>query len=207
MNVYHPIDRKSKVIIDTCILMVGIEKRAVHPQYSLESMMRNWMDAVLSFFSDIILLRTVYEELDADTRTVVDAHIGKNITIVDDSILLRTEPEYSRIFEEIHTHPLMYAPYFKSKNQGEIHSLAYACFMGITYFSTRDTDACDVCHEIDELAQIEIVGFETMLAIAYELSESPDQRKALKSMYKEYCGPRIRQKAIPGTLLEFLQKG
>ena len=55
--------------------MVGIEKRYLDPHYSLETMRRNWMDSVLSYFENIILHKIVYNELDSDTRKVIDEHV------------------------------------------------------------------------------------------------------------------------------------
>ncbi len=207
MNKFSEINKDSPIIIDTCIFMVGIEKRKANPEYSLEKMKQNWMGDILSYFEKILIHEIVYNELDAATKKIIDEHVGKNITIVSDKELFNEDPEFMRIFNEIHDHPLMYAPYSKSKNQGEVRSLAYACYYGIPYFSSKDSDACDVCNEIEDLNRITIVGFETMLAIAYKAGSDKDKRKTLKSLYKEMCAPKIRQGAIPKTLGEFLDEG
>ena len=203
MNKFSEIKKDAPILFDACIFMVGIDKRQ-NDLYSLQNMRKNWMDAVLSYFENILLHKVAYGELDVDTRKVIDEHIGKNITIVNDDDLMDSDPEFMRIFNEIHDHPLMYAPYSTTKNQGEVHSLAYACYHNIPYFSSKDTDACDVCNEIEELNTITIIGFETLLAIAYQVVDSVEIKKALKSNYKEFCGPKIRQKAIPATLGEFI---
>ena len=109
-----------------------------------------------------------------------------------------------RIYNKINRHPLMYAPYSKTKNQGEIHSLAYACFYNISFFSSRDSDACDVCNEIEDLQNIKVIGFETLLGIAYNTTLEKEKRKGLKALYKEFCKPKIKQGVIPSTLSEFL---
>lgn len=204
MNNYSEIQKDEPIIFDTCIFMVGIDKRHTDPKYSLDNMRKNWMDDVLSYFSNILLHETVYNELDADTRKIIDEHIGKNIKLVNDKDLFDSDPEYMRIFNAIHDHPLMYVPFLKTKNQGEVYSLAYACYHNISLFSSKDSDACDVCNEIEELNKIEIVGFETILGIAYKNNPDKDKKKALKALYKEFCGPRIRQGAIPKTLSEFM---
>ena len=204
MNKFSEIKKDFPIIIDTCIFMVGIEKRQTDPTYSLDNMKKNWMDDALSYFENIRLHEVVYKELDSDTKIVIDEHISKNIEIVSDKDLFDKDPEFMRIFNEIHDHPLMYAPFSKTKNQGEVRSLAYACYYGIPYFSSKDSDACDVCNEIEDLKDIVVVGFETILGIAYKAGGNKEKRKALKALYKEFCSPKIRQGVIPKTLAEFL---
>ncbi len=204
MNKFFKIKKESLIIVDTCVFMVGVEKRQTNPEYSLEKMKQNWLNDALSYFENILIHEIVYSELDAATRKIVDEHIGKNIQIVSDKDLFDKDPEFMRIFNEIHDHPLMYAPFSKTKNRGEVHSFAYACYYGIPYFSSRDTDACDVCKEIEDLNKITIVGFETMLGIAYKAGGNKEKRKAVKALYKEFCSPKIKQGAIPKTLAEFL---
>ena len=41
----------------------------------------------------------------------------------------------------------------KRKNAGEIHSIAYAKYFNITYFSTNDRDAACACEEIEDFNQ------------------------------------------------------
>ncbi len=206
MNKYFEIKKDSPIIIDTCIFMVGIDKRHTDSNYSLERMREIWIDDILSYFEKILLHEVVYKELDSDTKKVIDEYIGKNVEIVSDKDLFNLDPEFMRIYDEIRNHELMYAPFSKTKNQGEIHSLAYACYYGIPYFSSRDSDACDVCNEIEELNNITIIGFEELLAIAYKTGADKEKRKALKSLYKEICAPKIRQGTIPCTLIEFLNE-
>lgn len=182
MNKFSEIKKESPIIIDTCIFMVGIEKRQTNPEYSLENMKKNWMNDVLSYFENIKLHEVVYKELDSDTKKIIDEHSGKNIEIVSDKDLFDNDPEFMRIFNEIHDHPLMYAPFSKTKNQGEVHSLAYACYYGIPYFSSKDSDACDVCNEIEDLKDIIVVGFETVLGIAYKSGGNKEKRKSAKSL-------------------------
>ena len=206
MNKFSEINKDLPIIIDTCIFMVGIEKRQTNPDYSLDNMKKNWMNDALSYFENIKLHEVVYKELDDDTKKVIDEHVGKNVEIVSDKNLFDKDPEYMRIFNEIHDHPLMYAPFSKTKNQGEVHSLAYACYYGISYFSSKDSDACDVCNEIEDLKGIIVVGFETILGIAYKAGGNKEKRKALKALYKDFCSPQIRQGIIPKTLAEFLDE-
>lgn len=201
---FSEIKKESPIIIDTCIFMVGIEKRQTNPEYSLDNMKKNWMNDVLSYFENIKLHEVVYKELDSDTKKIIDEHIGKNIEIVSDKDLFDKDPEYMRIFNEIHVHDLMYSRISVTKNQGEVHSLAYAYYYGVPYFSSKDSDACDVCNEIEDLKDIIVVGFETILGIAYKAGCNKEKRKALKALYKEFCSPKIRQGVIPKTLAEFL---
>ena len=204
MNKFSEIKKESPIIIDTCIFMVGIGKRQTNPDYSLDNMKKNWMNDVLSYFENIKLHEVVYKELDSDTKKIINEHIGKNIEIVSDKDLFDKDPEYMRIFNEIHDHDLMYSRISVTKNQGEVHSLAYACYYGIQYFSSKDSDACDVCNEIEDLKDIIVVGFETILGIAYKAGGNKEKRKALKALYKECCALKIRQGVIPKTLTEFL---
>lgn len=206
MNKYFEIKKDSPIIIDTCIFMAGIDKRHTDSNYSLKRMREIWIDDILSYFEKILLHEVVYKELDSDTKKVIDEYVGKNVEIVSDKDLFNLDPEFMRIYDEICTHELMYAPFSKTKNQGEIHSLAYACYYGIPYFSSRDSDACDVCNEIEELNNITIVGFEELLAIAYKTGADKEKRKALKSLYKEICAPKIKQGVIPCTLTDFLNE-
>ena len=53
MNNYLEIKKDTPIIIDTCIFMVGIDKRQTNQDYSLENMKKNWMDDVLSYFEKI----------------------------------------------------------------------------------------------------------------------------------------------------------
>lgn len=205
MNNYIPIPKDKPILIDACIFMVGIDKRPIDSNFSLAKMLDVWMSSIFSYFENILIHRIVYNELDNDTRVIIDANVGKNITIVDDNDLINNEPEYMRIFNQIHDHALMNDPFSRTKNQGEVHSLAYACYNNIPFFSTKDLVVDLVCNDIEDLSAITIVGFESILAIAYTSDiEDKNKRKALKSLYKEYCAPRIRQGAIPKTLAEFV---
>ena len=141
MNKYSEMQKDKPIIFDTCIFMVGIEKRLSDSNYSLENMRKNWMDDFLSHFENILLHEVVYNELDSET-----------------------------------------------KNQGEVHSLAYACYHNISLFSSKDSDACDVCNEIEELNKIEIVGFETILGIAYKNNPDKDKKKPSKLYIKNFAG-------------------
>ena len=188
MNKYSEMQKDKPIIFDTCIFMVGIEKRLSDSNYSLENMRKNWMDDVLSHFENILLHEVVYNvELDSETKKVIDEHIVKNITIVDDKDLFNSDPEYMRIFNEIHDHPLMYAPFSKTKNQGEVHSLTYACYHNISLFSSKDSDACDVCSEIEELNKIEIVGFETILELHIKTIPIKIRKKPSKLCIKNFA--------------------
>ena len=53
MNKFSEIKKDSPIIIDTCIFMVGIEKRQTDPAYSLDNMKKNWINDVLSYFENI----------------------------------------------------------------------------------------------------------------------------------------------------------
>lgn len=204
MNTFEEIRKDWPIIIDTCVFMVGIEKRQINTVYSLNNMKTNWMDDIFSYFETILLHRVVYNELDSETKKVINKFIGTSIKIVDDDELMDSDPEFMRIFNKIHDHDLMKNPFNPNKNQGEVHSLAYASYYGIPYFSSKDLGACYVCNELEDLKNVKIVGFESILGIAYKTNPNKNKKKALKSLYKEFCAPKIKQGVIPNTLAEFM---
>jgi hypothetical protein len=199
---YTPAEREKPILFDTCIFMVGIDKRQTNSNYSLENMRKLWMDCVLNYFSNILIHQVVCAELDKDTRCVIDGR--KNITTVDDADLLNKDPEYTRVFNLINSHPLLFHPSVQRKNQGEVHTLAYAYYRNIPFFSSRDSDACDVCSEIDELKDITVVGFETLLGLAYSDTCDSEIHRGQKALYKEFCGKKIKRGIIPETLSEYM---
>ena len=77
MNNYLEIKKDTPIIIDTCIFMVGIDKRQTNQDYSLENMKKNWMDDVLSYFEKILIHEVVYQELDNETKKIIDGYVGK----------------------------------------------------------------------------------------------------------------------------------
>ena len=94
MNKFFEIQKDSPIIIDTCIFMVGIEKRQTNPEYSLDNMKKNWMNDVLSYFENIKLHEVVYKELDSDTKKIIDDYVGKNVpTSLSEHICVEL-PEY-----------------------------------------------------------------------------------------------------------------
>jgi hypothetical protein len=115
----------------------------------------------------------VYAELDKDTRCVIDGR--KNITTVDDADLLNKDPEYTRVFNLINSHPLLFHPSVQRKNQSEVHTLAYAYYKNIPFFSSRDSDTCD-----------------------------SGIHRGQKALYKEFCGKKIKRGIIPETLSEYM---
>lgn len=61
-----------------------------------------------------------------------------------------------------------------------------------------------MCNEFEDLKNVKIVGFESILGIAYKTNPNKNKKKALKSLYKEFCAPKIKQGVIPNTLAEFM---
>lgn len=77
MNNYLEIKKDTPIIIDTCIFMVGIDKRQTNQDYSLENMRKNWMDDVLSYFEKILIHEVVYQELDNETKKLLMDILGR----------------------------------------------------------------------------------------------------------------------------------
>ena len=77
MNNYLEIKKDTPIIIDTCIFMVGIDKRQTNQDYSLENMRKNWMDDVLSYFEKILIHEVVYQELDNETKKLLMDMLGR----------------------------------------------------------------------------------------------------------------------------------
>ena len=87
MNKFFEIRKDAPIIIDTCIFMVGIEKRQTNPEYSLENMKKNWMNDVFAYFKNIKLHEVVYNELDDDTKKIINERVGKSVEILIQRVL------------------------------------------------------------------------------------------------------------------------
>ncbi len=206
MQYYKEINTQDKVIFDTCIFMVGVEKRPTNSNYSLASMQKLFLDVLLVSFKQILIHQIVYNELDDETKNLINQYININITLVNDADLIGSDPEYTQIYNEIKNSELLANNSVLRKNQGEVHSLAYACYHRIPYFSSRDNDACETCEELELLKDVTVVGFEQILAFAFKQTDNSEVNKGQKALYKEFCQKKIRQKEIPPTLGEYVGK-
>lgn len=95
----------------------------------------------------------------------------------------------------------------KSKNRGDVFSLAYAAYHKVLYFSSRDASVMNALFEVKELKDVQYYGFEECLVIGYIANKDfKEVRKRIKSLYKEYCIPAIKKGFIPKTLLEYINE-
>lgn len=79
-------------------------------------------------FTDIYIHEEVYNKLDGDAKAFVDTYKGKNVAIVNEGGLYGTDPKYTTIFNSIARHELVKYERGRSKNRGEVFSLAYAAY-------------------------------------------------------------------------------
>ncbi|HOJ11785.1 MAG TPA: hypothetical protein PK733_14495 [Clostridiales bacterium] len=198
--------RSSPVILDACVLMVGIDKQNKDINYSFENMRDSHLQALFEYSQNIKIHEFVMGELDQKRQDFIKQYIGKNVEVVSEGDLYGKDPQYTTLFNKIARHELFNYRRDETHNRGEVYSLAYAAFHNISYFSTRDGSAMIVLDEMPELSDIELVGFEYVLAIGFLISKcrNKDMDKRLKSLYKAYCEPSIRRGVIPHTFAEFL---
>lgn len=196
--------KKQPILIDACILMVGVKKQISDKRYSFENMKIQYLDAIFNYFEDIKIHEEVYKELDEDRRILVDEHIGKNVEIVTEGNMYNEDPIYNSIFNKIKDHDLVNFQRWQSKNRGEIFSLAYAAYHGINYFTTKDYLVSIIVEDLPDLQGIELIGIEDILVVAYINTKDSDIKKGLKSLYKSQCETLIEQKKIPETLIEYI---
>ena len=157
-------------------------------------------------FNEIKIHEIVFSELDSKRREFISGFIGKNVEIVSEGGLYGKDPIYTSIFNSIASHELFNYRRGESKNKGDVYSLAYAACHNIPFFSSRDGSIMSVLDEMSELKNIEYIGFEYILTIAYLMGErSKEKTTALKALYKYACHSAIRFGMIPTTFREFLE--
>lgn len=194
------------VMFDANIFMVGIENRASNPNYSFENMKQLYLIPLFESFSQIIIHEMVYDELDDGAKNLVDEYIGKSVTLVSENNLYGQDPQYTSIFNQISRHERVQYSRDKSKDRGEVYSLAYAAFHKINYFSSREVMVDEIATELDELKDIEIITFDIIILLAFidNMSKGDNSKnKALKSIYKRYCEDVIKRHKLPTTLREY----
>ena len=121
------------ILFDANIFMVGISERTSDKNYSFENIKRLYIKPLFESFTDIYIHEEVYKELDEESRNFVDSYIGKNITIVKEDGLYGKDPKYTTIFNNISKHELVNYERGRSKDRGEVYSLAYAAYYNINY--------------------------------------------------------------------------
>lgn len=78
---------KQPVMFDANIFMVGIENRSSDSNCSFKNMYTVYLKPLFESFQQIIIHEMVYNELDDDTKRLVDSYREKNVTIVDEGDL------------------------------------------------------------------------------------------------------------------------
>jgi len=197
--------KTTPIIIDACILMVGIEKQDTHKEYCFDKMKECYIKPLFEYFEKIKIHEMVWIELDDRRRDFISSYISKNVEIVCENGMYGKDPLYTTIFNEIAEHELFNFRRGQSKNRGDVFSLAYAAYHKIPFFSTKDTAIIDVVQDISHLKNLEIIGFEYVLTLGYLFNESSSElNKRLSSLYKSQCGPLIKRKLLPATFNKFL---
>lgn len=112
------------VLFDANIFMVGISDRTSDKNCSFENMVQLYIKPLFESFTDIYIHEEVYKELDEDARKFVDNYKGKNVSIVTEGGLYGTDPRYTTIFNNIAKHELVNYVRGRSKDCGEVYSLA-----------------------------------------------------------------------------------
>lgn len=198
---------RQPVMFDANIFMVGIEYRSSDSNCSFENMYKVYLKPLFECFQQIIIHEMVYNELDEDTKRLVDLYKGKNVTIVDEGGLYGKDPQYTTIFNAIANHERVMYTRGNSKDRGEVYSLAYAAHNKINYFSSKEVMVDLIAEELEELNDVEIVTFDVVLLLAYIYYVSKgdnSNNKALKSIYKRYCEDVIKRHKLPVTLKEYV---
>lgn len=195
------------VLFDANIFMVGIEERYSDLRYSFENMKQLYIQPLFESFTDIYIHDEVYKELDEDAKGFVDTYIGKTVTIVDEGGLYGTDPKYTTIFNNISKHELVNYERGRSKDRGEVYSLAYAAYHNMNYFCSKEIMVDNVARELEDLKDIDIITFDIIILSAYVyFAEKRDNSnaKALKAIYKRYCADVIKRHGLPKTLGDYI---
>lgn len=194
------------ILFDANIFMVGIDNRLSDSNCSFENMKKLYMIPLLESFQQILIHEMVYKELDADSRQLIEKYIGRNVSIVSEDNLYGRDPIYTTIFNEIATHERVMYIRGRSKDCGEVYSLAYAAFYKVNYFSSKEVMVDQIADDLKILKDIEIITFDVIVLLAYVYymsREDNSNNKALKSIYKRYCEDVIKRHKLPATLREY----
>ncbi len=196
------------VLFDANIFMVGISDRISDKNCLFENMKQLYIKPLFESFTDIYIHIEVYKELDDEARTFVDTYKGKNVTIVDENGLYGTDPKYTTIFNNIAGHELVKYVRGRSKDRGEVYSLAYAAYYNMNYFCSKEIMVDNVAHELEDLKDVDIITFDIILLTAFVYYAKQNDRsnsKGLKSIYKKYCADVIKRHGLPSTLGEYIK--
>jgi len=196
------------ILFDANIFMVGISDRISDRNCSFENMKQLYMKPLFESFTDIYIHNEVYKELDDKAKVFVDTYKGQNVTIVDEGSLYGTDPKYTTIFNNIAGHELVKYVRGRSKDRGEVYSLAYAAYYNMNYFCSKEIMVDNVAHELEDLKDVSIITFDVILLSAfvyYAKQNNKSYSKGLKSIYKKYCADVIKRHGLPSTLGEYIK--
>lgn len=195
--------RSAPVLIDANILMMGIKKRSSDPNYSFERMKTIVFEPLLKFCSDIYVHEKVYNELDKDSKALIDLYVGKGVVIVSEGSLYGQDPQYTDLWNRIAGHELFNYERGERKNAGEVYSLAFALHNHLPFFCSSDGLVDIIVEELN--LHIEIITFDVILLIASIFhKDNAEYKKAIKSMYKLLCADVIRRRELPQTFGEYV---
>lgn len=196
------------ILFDANIFMVGISERTSDPNCSFENMVQLYIKPLFESFTEIYIHEEVYKELDDDARNFVDGYKGKNVSIVTEGGLYGRDPKYTTIFNNIAKHELVNYERGRSKDRGEVYSLAYAAYHNMNYFCSKEIMVDNVARELVDLKDVDIVTFDIILLQAYVYyahQNDNSNSKGLKSIYKKYCVDVIRRHGLPKTLGDYIK--
>lgn len=196
------------VMLDANILMVGIGERISNPDYSFERMKQIYISPIFESFKSIVIHEAVYNELDDESRKLVDQYKDKNVSIVGEGTLYGTDPKYTSIFNAIAGNGMVDYKRGQSKNKGEIYSLAYAAYNNLNYFCSKDVMVDLIADEIPVLKEIRIITFDVIVLLSYlyhNVKEDQGYNKALRSIYKRHCEDVIKRHKLPKMLKEYIE--
>lgn len=188
--------------------MVGISERGSDKNYSFENMKQLYIRPLFESFTDIYIHNEVYKELDDEARAFVDTYKGRNVTLVDEGGLYGSDPKYTTIFNNIAKHELVKYVRGRSKDRGEVYSLAYAAYYNMNYFCSKEIMVDNVAHELEDLKNVDIITFDIVLLSAYVYYAKQNNNsysKGLKSVYKKYCADVIKRHGLPQTLGDYIK--
>ena len=194
---------KEPILFDANIFMVGISERNSDRNCSFENMKQLYIKPLFESFTDMYIHEEVYKELDDESRKFVDCYKGKNVKIVKEDGLYGTDPKYTTIFNNISKHELVNYERGRSKDRGEVYSLAYAAYHNINYFCSKEIMVDNVARDLDDLKNVDIITFDVIVFQAYVYyaqKNDNSKSKGLKSIYKKYCADVIKRHNLPPTL-------
>ena len=122
--------------------------------------------------------------------------------------LYGVDPAYTEIFNSIADNEYVRYERGRSKDRGEVYSLAYAAYHGINYFCSKEIMADLISEDIAVLSDIDIITFDIILlnAFVYHAQHhNSSVMKGLKALYENQCADVIKRHKLPATLREYIE--